>query len=541
MVVLPAASLAQTADRPTSVSLHLNALQYRGTFGSTYWDFSSSNRTAGLGLGQYLGKGLDLNGQVLYGDLKGTRGPNATFNTTLINVNLGLKFKLNNGWALKENAFIQPYLLAAPGWTYTSREVSADGLRNDQNENLIDLFTGAGINFRLGGVVGFFVQTGQHLPLNANFDGSLTRDADKWDDRFLQHTAGLTINLGQGQDQDQDEVPDRKDRCPNTPPGTPVDDNGCPLDDDHDGVANFQDQCPSEAGTAENQGCPEGAADADNDGVNDSEDKCPDTPPSTAVDVNGCPTANPDAAPAEGADTDRDGVPDADDRCPSSAGPAANRGCPEIKAETRAKLQEATRFMGFELNKATLLPASYSTLDDIVQILRAYPDYTLSIAGHTDSKGSTAFNLRLARERAASAGGYLRSKGVAENRIVLRSYGPLNPIADNSSDAGRAENRRVEFDLFLTGDPNPAETKYGPQPPIPAVAPAVKKDPAKATKVKKGAVRKAPARKTAAKKSATKAPAKAAPAQKPAPKAATPKATAPSKTGTRTNAPAPRR
>ncbi|KAA9332040.1 OmpA family protein [Hymenobacter busanensis] len=554
LAALPAVAHAQTADRPTSIGLHASALQYRGTFGNSYWDFDRNNYTAGFGINQYLSRGLDLNGQIFYGDLKGTRGPNATFSTTLVNVNVGFKLKLNNGWALKENAFFQPYLLAAPGWTYASRSGFTDGKPDDQIENHLDLFAGAGINFRLGGVVGLFVQTGQHLPLNANFDGTTVRDADRLDDRFLQHTVGLTFSLGQGPDQDLDEVPDRRDRCPNTPPGTPVNENGCPLDDDRDGVPNYQDQCPTEAGVAELQGCPDGdgdgvtdtddrcpdtpgkaeyqgCPDSDRDGVGDVQDQCPDTPMGTPVDSVGCPAVTSPATTSAATDRDGDGVADADDRCPTSAGPATNRGCPEVKAEARQQLQEATQFIAFELNKAALLPASYATLDGIAQLLTEYPDYTLSIAGHTDSKGSAAFNLRLARERAAAAASYLRGKGVPETRVVLRGYGPTHPIADNATDAGRARNRRVEFDLFLTGDPNPAEVKYGPEPPVPAVKAPAKAAPVKKAAGKKATARKAPAKATpkAASKKAVRKPAAAAkPAvAKPAPRKPAPAKPAP--------------
>ncbi|OON69789.1 OmpA family protein [Hymenobacter sp. CRA2] len=522
LVGAPLASAAQTADRPTSIGVNLNALQFRGTFADDYWKFDQNKYVFGVAINQYLYKGMDLNAQAFYAELTGTRNSTTKFNTNVVNVNLGLKFKLNNGWLFKESSFIQPYLLAAPGWTYASREGYFDGRRIDDNHSYLDLFGGAGINFRLGGGVGLFVQSGQHLPLGANFDGLPTRDEDNWDDRFLQHTVGLTFNLGQGKDQDQDEVPDRKDRCPNTPPGVPVDDYGCPIDTDKDGVGDYQDECPNDPGTAELQGCPDhdndgvrdaddacpdvpgapeskGCPDADKDGVTDAEDKCPDTPAGTTVDFTGCPrdTTSSTVPPASSAtaDTDNDGVTDAEDRCPTSAGPASNKGCPEIKAETRARLKAATRFIGFELNKAVLLPASYATLDGLAQILRDYPDYSLSIAGHTDNRGPAAFNQRLSRERAAAARSYLVSKGVGEDRVQLRGYGAAHPLTTNTTEAGRAQNRRVEFDLFLTGDQNAAEAKYGPESGA-ATAPA-KAAPAKKAVVKKAPVRKAaPAKKT---------------------------------------------
>ncbi|MCC3158009.1 OmpA family protein [Hymenobacter sp. 15J16-1T3B] len=214
--------------------------------------------------------------------------------------------------------------------------------------------------------------------------------------------------------------------------------------------------------------------------------------------------ATPAPAPSATADTDGDGVPDAADRCPTSAGAASNKGCPIVRAETRKRLREATRFISFEPNRATLLSSSHATLDGIAQILRDYPDYSLSIAGHTDSKGPAAFNQRLSRERAAAARSYLVGQGIAEDRLQLRGYGPARPVAPNTTEAGRAKNRRVEFDLFLTGDRNAAEVKYGKEP----TGTPAKAQPAKPAR--KAAVR------PSARRPAAKAPAKASAVRKPA-------------------------
>jgi OOP family OmpA-OmpF porin len=107
-------------------------------------------------------------------------------------------------------------------------------------------------------------------------------------------------------DADQDGVPDYLDKCPGTPTGVKVDKDGCPLDSDKDGVPDYLDKCPyTPAGvTVDQNGCP---LDTDKDGVLDYLDKCPDTPPGVKVDQNGCPL-----------DTDKDGVPDYLDKCPNT-------------------------------------------------------------------------------------------------------------------------------------------------------------------------------------------------------------------------------
>ncbi|TGD83136.1 OmpA family protein [Hymenobacter wooponensis] len=518
--VKPLGSLAQTSERRTSIGINANVLQYKGDFGSDYWKFTNSKQyTPGIALNQYLTKGLDLNAQLFYGELSGQTTPTTRFTTTLVNANVAFKLKLNNGWALKESFPIQPYLLAGGGWTFASRAGLPDSNQFEENHSYLDVMMGAGINVRLGGGVGLFVQSSQHMPMGANLDGSLEASTPRWSDRFLQHTVGLTFNLGQTPDEDEDGVPDAKDKCPNTSRDVDVDDHGCPLDDDEDGVPNYQDQCPDQAGTAQTNGCPDtdgdgvddtddvcpevagkpelrGCPDTDNDGIADQEDKCPNTPAGADVDGSGCPTA-PVVAPATPEDTDKDGVPNAEDRCPDHAGPATNQGCPEITATTRQRLQEATKLIGFELNKATLLQASSPTLDTLARILKQYPDYSLSIAGHTDSRGPAAFNLRLSRERAAAAGRYLLTQGVAENRVELRGYGSRQPLTTNDTEAGRTQNRRVEFDLYLTGDPSTAQVKYGAEP---TVAPAVPVKPAKAIPGKKHTSSKRANQKAAARK-----------------------------------------
>ncbi|PCE62595.1 PQQ-dependent sugar dehydrogenase [Sediminicola luteus] len=130
-------------------------------------------------------------------------------------------------------------------------------------------------------------------------------------DQGCEATLILTIN-NVSQDSDGDGVIDANDQCPNTPPNTQVDQNGCPIenDADGDGVIDANDQCPNTPPNTQvdQNGCPV-ENDADGDGVIDADDQCPNTPPNTQVDQNGCPVEN---------DADDDGVIDADDQCPNT-------------------------------------------------------------------------------------------------------------------------------------------------------------------------------------------------------------------------------
>jgi outer membrane protein OmpA-like peptidoglycan-associated protein len=87
----------------------------------------------------------------------------------------------------------------------------------------------------------------------------------------------------------------------------------------------------------------------------------------------------------------------------------------------------------------------HPTLDKIANTLNEYPASTITVVGHTDSVGSAQANLELSGRRAAAVADYLVQHGVQRNRMVVETRGETEPIADNSTEAGRAQNRRVEM------------------------------------------------------------------------------------------------
>jgi outer membrane protein OmpA-like peptidoglycan-associated protein len=100
----------------------------------------------------------------------------------------------------------------------------------------------------------------------------------------------------------------------------------------------------------------------------------------------------------------------------------------------------------FDFNQATIKPESRPALDDAAKILNDNPTIKVEIQGHTDSVGSADYNLRLSNSRAQAVVNYLvQNYGIAVNRLTARGYGKTIPIADNSTEEGRALNRRVEF------------------------------------------------------------------------------------------------
>lgn len=102
----------------------------------------------------------------------------------------------------------------------------------------------------------------------------------------------------------------------------------------------------------------------------------------------------------------------------------------------------------FEFNKTKLLPESYTELDKVVAFMQEYEIDLIEISGHTDSKGSEAYNQKLSDGRAKSVVQYLQSKGISADRLTAVGYGESKPIDTNFNEAGQAKNRRVEFTLL---------------------------------------------------------------------------------------------
>ncbi len=258
----------------------------------------------------------------------------------------------------------------------------------------------------------------------------MTDDTDG--ERMVDYIAGLGLQYSWGGapsrrtvDTDGDGVTDDLDNCPGTPAGTAVNSSGCPLDDDGDGVTNDIDKCPGTPAGAkvDASGC---ELDSDGDGVGDSRDQCPNTPAGARVDEKGCEL-----------DSDGDGVFDSADKCPDT--PKGDRvdafGC---------SFKEEIKLPGvvFETGKADLKPESLPVLESAIATLKRYPEINIEVAGHTDSRGSDALNLDLSSRRAETVLTYLRDGGVT-NALTSRGYGERQPVASNTTDEGRQENRRV--------------------------------------------------------------------------------------------------
>lgn len=102
----------------------------------------------------------------------------------------------------------------------------------------------------------------------------------------------------------------------------------------------------------------------------------------------------------------------------------------------------------FKTDSADINAGFYATLNSVAKVLNKYSNSTVMVMGFTDNTGTAAYNQTLSQSRAAAVAAYLQGQGVKTSRFEILAMGPSNPIADNSSAAGRAQNRRVEIKII---------------------------------------------------------------------------------------------
>lgn len=332
-------------------------------------------------------------------------------------VGAGLRYKLTNGYILKEESWFDPYLRAGANfYRHPYRGIHFDGgqdvageiMGNEQNahNNFFAVSGGAGINFWIWQKVGLNIET--------QYVWTPAMESDYID--FFQVKAGLAFRFGEKvcKDRDKDGVCDDEDVCPDEP-GIRTDDprtNGCP-DKDKDGVFDFEDACPDEFGLVEFQGCP----DRDGDKIIDKDDKCPD---------EACP---------EGFETSEY---------------TCEQGCkvekpkpiePEVVTPEPVIIPEFNNVL-FEYNKSELTVEGKESAKIAADIIKQKGG-NYFVDGFADSVGSDKYNINLSKKRAEAVRQALIAEGIKPEQLEVRAFGEQYPKCTNDTDEGRACNRRV--------------------------------------------------------------------------------------------------
>jgi OOP family OmpA-OmpF porin len=418
------------AFRTWSIGVSGGVLTPYTIFGSNRkQDFTSPN--AEIGYGGYIKKQIlpsfgiqaDFFAGKLSADHSNPASTDQAFNSFSTKIqyaaSLSANYTLANiNWHYKKTA-IQPYFTLGVGTmgykpvlTYADGTVS--NFKTDNNGNISELYlpVGAGLKFDISKGVNIDLGYQVNFVYSDNVDGF---NYGSTNDRFSYAHIGLEFALG-GRSKPQlathnpvnsmrQEYLWENEQTKNQLEGQIAAENA------------KNEQLRNDLNTT-NANLAKLTTDSDGDGVPDFFDKCPNTPAGTKVDGSGCPL-------------------------------------PIVKPETkvyiteqdRRVVNEAVRNLEFDFGKATIREHSFASLDQLAELLKT-KGFNLKLAGYTDSRGSAAYNLKLSEDRAEAIKTYLVAKGVDETKIQAQGHGKANPIATNKTDAGRQQNRRVEFSIY---------------------------------------------------------------------------------------------
>ncbi len=389
--------------RTWSVGAH-GGLMYLGSF---FGQDDFKGRKNELGYGAYIKSqilpGFGLQADFLRGKLSATRPVDkknpGSFSTDLDwSAALSGNFTLANINFRNRQTFFQPYMTLGAG--VASYKVSTEGgEKSDSKEELI-IPVGAGFKINVAKGVNLDLGYKVNFVNSDKIDGVTGGSHDKFSYAF----AGLEFALGD-----------------KTKPQLAA--HNAVADLERDYVQRYDDlkqQLEQERNMRADLEAKfnRTLVDSDGDGVIDLLDKCPNTPPGEKVDGSGCPL-------------------------PKQKAPVKI----VVTEEDKRVVNEAIRNLEFDFGKASIRSTSFPSLNRVAELL-INKNFSLKLAGHTDDVGSDQANLRLSKNRAESVKQYLVQRGANPSRIEATGYGESQPIASNATEAGRQQNRRVEFTLF---------------------------------------------------------------------------------------------
>lgn len=322
---------AQNDDHPVKIGIGLHAIDYN--LNDDYFndlfeekgDWNVAPLLSRITVGGALNNAFSLQGAIAMANVDSYKSTDPNKEDFWFDIDLTLQYHLANGKVFKTTSWIDPYLFAGAGLNYL--ESSAEGFY------LFEPKTGLGIDFWVNPFFGFNMQSAYAWQGDEGMS-------------YAHHAAGIVMRLGDGKDSDGDGIADWKDSCP-AQAGIALFD-GCP-DTDNDGIQDAYDDCPTQAGLEIFNGCPDG----DGDGVMDKEDRCPTD--FGLAQFNGCPDDDKDGIPnikddcpkeaglakfSGCPDYDGDGIMDKEDRCPRERGPIELQGCPDVDGDGIADIDD---------------------------------------------------------------------------------------------------------------------------------------------------------------------------------------------------------
>lgn len=350
-----------------------------------------------------------------------------------------------------------PYLYAGAGGMYFETEnPSVGGLPSSVSGRSAVIPLGIGAQFMMDDIVALDISAGY----NQTFSDKVTPALNGGNASYWSLAIGVSIVGERDLDPDRDGLKTSEERRISTDPLNP--------DTDGDGLTDGEEvrvykTNPLLADT-DGDGLRDGdevkvystdplVGDTDGDGLSDGDEVLKHKTSPLRVDTDGDGLSDGDEVlryatnPLE-ADTDRGGVPD---------GIEVRRGSNPLNPEDdfpKPAKQTLTVEVGkaiilegvtFKFGSAEILPESEPILDRAFETMRENPEIIVEIHGHTDNIGKPSYNLQLSLSRANSVKAYLVKRGIAADRITARGFAAVRPIASNSTDEGRARNRRIEF------------------------------------------------------------------------------------------------
>ena len=439
-LTLASTAFAQTTSNPWVIGVGAHGVNHMGVanggvdkvFDNFDQVFTLNNYTitpplSKLTVARNLNKYFVLDWQTSVGNVDNKRF--AMDKEFFLQTGLGLQFKFAGLW--NEESWFDPYVRVGAnylrhdysGLTFPRYDNANDAVQGSYNS---DDLVGKANHFTAAGGIGSNFWLTKNFGLNLQGDYVSTPGDNSNVANFWQASASLMFRFG-NTDRDKDGIKDKDDACPDVPGLAQF--QGCP-DTDGDGVADKDDNCPEVAGPVENNGCP--WPDTDGDGVLDKDDACPSV--AGPAENNGCPWP----------DTDGDGILDKDDACPTVPGLAQYNGCPKPQSAYAEEATGALKDILFNFNKATLRPESNDKLNQAAEIIKSSNGGKFLITGHTDKKGSDAYNLKLSRQRAASVVAALEARGVNTNQLKSKGVGERDAVVpESASDAERMKDRKV--------------------------------------------------------------------------------------------------